>query len=35
MDFTNQKYNFAKNDYDHLRNTKLLKHSEGDSTSID
>ena len=32
---TNQKYNFAKNDYDHLRNIKLLKHSEGDSTSID
>ena len=26
----NQKYNFAKNDYDHLRNIKLLKHSEGD-----
>ena len=32
---TNQKYNFAKNNYDHLRNIKLLKHSEGDSTSID
>ena len=31
---TNQKYNFAKNNYDHLRNIKLLKHSEGDSTSI-
>ena len=32
---TDQKYNFAKNDYDHLRNIKLLKHSEGDSASID
>ena len=32
---TNQKYNFSKNNYDHLRNIKLLKHSEGDSTSID
>ena len=32
---TNQKYNFAKNNYDHLRNIKLLKHSEGDSTSLD
>ena len=32
---TNQKYNFAKNNYDHLRNIKLLTHSEGDSTSID
>ena len=32
---TNQRYNFAKNNYDHLRNIKLLKHSEGDSTSID
>ena len=31
----NQKYHFAKNNYDHLRNTKLLKPSEGDSTSID
>ena len=32
---TNQRYNFAKNNYDHLRNIKLLKYSEGDSTSID
>ena len=32
---TNQRYNFAKNNYDHLRNIKLLKHTEGDSTSID
>ena len=32
---TNQKYNFSKNNYDHLRNIKLLKHSEGDSTSLD
>ena len=32
---TNQRYNFAKNNYDHLRNIKLLKHAEGDSTSID
>ena len=31
----NQKYHFAKNNYDHLRNIKLLKHSEGDSTFID
>ena len=33
--FTNKRYNFAKNNCDHLRNIKLLKHSEGDSTSID
>ena len=32
---TNQRYNFAKNNYDHLRNIKLLKCSEGNSTSID
>ena len=32
---TNERYNFAKNNYDHLRNIKLLKHTEGDSTSID
>ena len=32
---TSQKYNFPKNNYDHFRNIKLLKHSEGDSTSID
>ena len=32
---TNQKYNFAKNNYGHLRNIKLLKHFEGDSASID
>ena len=32
---TNQRYNFARNNYDHLRNIKLLKHSEGDLTSID
>ena len=32
---TNQRYNFAKNNYDHLRNIKLLKHAEGNSTSID
>ena len=31
----NQKYHFAKNNYDHLRNINLLKHSEEDSTSID
>ena len=30
-----ERCNFAKNNYDHLRNIKLLKHSEGDSTSID
>ena len=24
---TNQRYNFAKNNYDHLKNIKLLKHS--------
>ena len=28
-------YNFAKNNYDHLRNIKLLKNSDRDSTSID
>ena len=32
---TNQKCNFAKSNYDHLRNVKLLEYSEGDSTSID
>ena len=32
---TNERYNFAKNNYDHLWNIKLLKYSEGDSTSID
>ena len=35
LSITSQKYNFAKNNYDHLRNIKLLKHSEGDSTSLD
>ena len=30
---TNQRYNFVKNNYDHFRNIKLLKHSEEDSTS--
>ena len=32
---TKKRYNFAKNNYDHMRNIKLLKHSERDSTSID
>ena len=31
----NQKYNFAKNNYGHLSNIRLLKHFEGDSASID
>ena len=31
----NQNYHFAKNNYDHLKNVNVLKHSEGDSTSID
>ena len=35
LSITSQKYNFAKNNSDHLRNIKLLKHSEGDSTSLD
>ena len=30
---TNQRYNFVKNNYDHFRNIKSLKHSEEDSTS--
>ena len=30
-----QKYHFAENNYDHLRNINLLKHTEGDSASID
>ena len=31
----NQKYHIAKNNYDHFRNIKLLKHSGGESISID
>ena len=30
-----KKYHFVKNNYDHLRNINLLKHSDRDSTSID
>ena len=35
LSITSQKYKFAENNYDHLRNIKLLKHSEADSTSLD
>ena len=31
----NQMHHFVKTNYDHLRNINLLKHSDGDSNSID
>ena len=34
LTYKKSKYHFAKNNYDHLRNINLLKHSRGDSTSV-